>query len=371
MSFPTTELGNLVRIRTGKIDANRSFSEGLYPFFTCAAQPLRIAEHSFDCECVLVAGNGAFNVRYYDGKFDASQRTYIIESQNKDILDVRYLFHFMAGYVRTLRHLSLGAGVKYIKRSNLADAKIPLPSVREQRHIVGILDKMEFISGRRQQGFVALDRLAQTTFLEMFGCPAGNPKGWEKRRLAELVSRDDVINYGVVRPGESVDDGVPLVRAADLVEGRVDHQHLRRISPAIDSAHARSRLNGDELLVGCVGAVGVIALASPREKGFNIARAVARFRVDECVDRVFLAGQLRTAAVQAYFRKEVRTGGPPTLNIQKIAGTPVIFPPLALQRAFASRLTAIEAMRARFTASAQLSASMASALRIRMFRGAL
>ena len=74
-------LGDLVRIRTGKLDANASVDNGKYPFFTCSKQPLRIDSYSYDCECVLVAGNGELNVKYYDGKFDAYQRTYIIESK--------------------------------------------------------------------------------------------------------------------------------------------------------------------------------------------------------------------------------------------------------------------------------------------------
>ena len=64
-------LGDYVRIRTGKLDANASSEKGQYPFFTCAIEPLRIDSYSYDCECVLVAGNGDLNVKYYNGKFDA------------------------------------------------------------------------------------------------------------------------------------------------------------------------------------------------------------------------------------------------------------------------------------------------------------
>src|SRR5207245_8736174 len=91
-------LGDYVRIRTGKLDANANTPDGAYPFFTCSQQPLRISSFSYDCECVLVAGNGDLNVKYYAGKFDAYQRTYIIESLEKLKLDVRYLFHFMSTY---------------------------------------------------------------------------------------------------------------------------------------------------------------------------------------------------------------------------------------------------------------------------------
>ena len=63
-------LGDLTKIKTGKLDANASSPDGKYPFFTCAIEPLRIDSYSYDCECVLVAGNGDLNVKYYNGIFE-------------------------------------------------------------------------------------------------------------------------------------------------------------------------------------------------------------------------------------------------------------------------------------------------------------
>src|SRR5215216_6637821 len=108
-------LGDFVNVKTGKLDANASSSNGEYPFFTCSKQPLRIESFSYDCECVLVAGNGDLNVKYYNGKFDAYQRTYLLESADKQALDVSYLFYFMTVYVEQLRSMSVGGVIKYIK----------------------------------------------------------------------------------------------------------------------------------------------------------------------------------------------------------------------------------------------------------------
>lgn len=88
-------LGDYVSIKTGRLDANAASENGKFPFFTCSVEPLKIDKYSYDCECVLVAGNGDLNVKYYYGKFDAYQRTYIIESRNKNILSVKYLYFFL------------------------------------------------------------------------------------------------------------------------------------------------------------------------------------------------------------------------------------------------------------------------------------
>ena len=59
------KIGDITKIRTGKLDANASSVDGVYPFFTCSKEPLRISTYSYDCECVLFAGNGDLNVKYY------------------------------------------------------------------------------------------------------------------------------------------------------------------------------------------------------------------------------------------------------------------------------------------------------------------
>ena len=107
------KLGTLVNIKTGKLDVNASSQDGEYPFFTCSVQPLKISSYSYDCECVLVAGNGDLNVKYYNGKFDAYQRTYIIESIDKNELYVKYLYYFMSKYIDVLRAKSIGGVIKY------------------------------------------------------------------------------------------------------------------------------------------------------------------------------------------------------------------------------------------------------------------
>lgn len=140
-------LGDLTRIRTGKLDANANVDKGRYPFFTCSREPLKIDSYSFDCECVLVAGNGELNVKYYDGKFDAYQRTYIIESKDKGIVKVPYIYRFLINYVKDLQDQAIGGIIKYIKMENLTNAQIIVPSVEEQDKLLSFVaqsDKSKF-----------------------------------------------------------------------------------------------------------------------------------------------------------------------------------------------------------------------------------
>jgi type I restriction enzyme, S subunit len=198
------KLGNYIKIRTGKLDANASSPDGEYPFFTCSKKPLRISSYSYDCRCVLVAGNGDLNVKYYEGKFNAYQRTYIIESRDESVLDIRYLYWFLYKYVEKLRKLSIGGVIKYIKINNLTDPVIPLPPLKEQKRIIKILDKADTLRQKRKQSIKELDDYLRSVFLEMFGDPVKNSKNIQKAKIKEMgkVStgntppRGDAENYG-------------------------------------------------------------------------------------------------------------------------------------------------------------------------------
>lgn len=183
------KLGKFVRIKTGKLDANASSSDGKYPFFTCSKEPLKISSYSYDCRCVLVAGNGELNVKYYDGKFDAYQRTYIIESNDELFLNTRYLYWFLSKYVEKLRELAIGGVIKYIKLNNLTEPTISLPSIEDQKRIVKILDEADAVRQKRKQAIELLDDYLKSVFLEMFGDPVKNPKKWEVSRLEHLIKK--------------------------------------------------------------------------------------------------------------------------------------------------------------------------------------
>ena len=184
------KIGELTKIKTGKLDANAASEDGQYPFFTCSKEPLRISTYSYDCECVLVAGNGDLNVKYYNGKFDAYQRTYIIEDNSSGKLYMPYLYYFMEGYIEELRKQAIGGVIKYIKLGNLTDAFIELPSVDEQKSIVEILVKAKGILEKRNDELNALDDLIKARFVELFGDLKSNNKGWKIVNFKECADID-------------------------------------------------------------------------------------------------------------------------------------------------------------------------------------
>ena len=187
------KVGDITKIKTGKLDANASSVDGKYPFFTCSKEPLRINTYSYDCECVLVAGNGDLNVKYYNGKFDAYQRTYIIENDSDGLLYMPYLYYFLEGYIEELRKQSIGGVIKYIKLGNLTDAMIELPTIEKQKYIVNLLRISSELINLRKKTINKLDKLIKARFVEMFGDPLLNDRGWPCKRIGDLF---EVISRG-------------------------------------------------------------------------------------------------------------------------------------------------------------------------------
>lgn len=325
-------------------------------------------------DVVICEGGEAGRAAIWDGRIPGMKfQKAIHRVRPTERLDARFLVHRLLADYQSGRLVDYytGATIKHLTGQDLARYRFPLPPIGEQRRIAAILNQADALRAKRREALAQLDSLTQSIFIQMFGDPSVNPRRWPTKALAELVAEDDTINYGVVQPGDDVDQGVPLIRVGDLIDGRVRHAFLKRIDASIEAAYRRSRLRGDEILVSCVGSIGVVALVSAVEKGFNIARAVARVRLTGNSSRMFVATHLQSESVQRYFTRELRTVSQPTLNIKQLAETRLMCPPLELQLEFQARLEVLEAARrAQVAASSMLDALFAS-IQQRAFDGSL
>lgn len=294
-------LGDYVRIRTGKLDANASSENGQYPFFTCAVEPLKIDTYSYDCECVLVAGNGDLNVKYYNGKFDAYQRTYIIESNDNSVLSVPYLYCFLDKYVETLRQQAIGGVIKYIKLGNLTEADIPIPSIAEQGKIVENLSKLNELIALRKEQLAKLDQLVKSRFVELI--QSNNPR---YVKLKDVVEEGRIITYGIVKPGEHTEGGVPIIKVKDFPNGTILMNDMLLASPEIESKYERSRVKEGDLLFSIRGSVGRTAFVPKSLIGANITQDTARVSVGTDFNPHYIRAALEFDSVQKEINEHVR-----------------------------------------------------------------
>ena len=297
----------------------------------------------------------------------------ILRPTNGD-LDHRYLFRWFSSdsiqnIVRSLGNQT--TNISNLNHKRALNLTIPLPPLAEQKRIAAILDAADALRAKRREALAQLDTLLQSTFLDMFGDPVTNPKGWDRTELGSLIEAGDKINYGVVQPGDDWPNGKPLIRVGDFVGGELDTTCVKLIDPKIEKKYERSRLNGRELLVSCVGSIGTVCKVPNHAKDFNIARAVARVPLKERISRDFMIQCLRSEAVQRYFLKETRTVSQPTLNISLIKNAPVIQPPEDLQHHFASVVGVIEEQKTDQRAHRTELDALFASLQSRAFRGDL
>lgn len=345
MSAEKQRLGNLVNIKTGKLDANASSPNGVYPFFTCSRDPLKIDKFSYDCECVLVAGNGDLNVKYYQGKFDAYQRTYIIESKDKKKLDVRYLYYFLDTYLETLRIQSIGGVIKYIKLENLSDAQIPLPPLPIQKRIAEILDAADALRKKDQELLKKYDELAQAIFIDMFGDPVKNEKGWE---IDVANNHMDVLSgYAFKSEQYSKDkNNISLCGGLIIMPWGIEWDKANRWSIESSKGLEKFFLKEDDIVMAMdrpwISTGFKIAMIKKEDVPSLLVQRTARIRAKD-INQFFLYFLFKHSSFEKHVSLTETTV--PHISPNDIRSFEIIVPPIKLQNQYAENIKGIEAQK--------------------------
>ena len=162
------KLGDICQITTGKLDANAQVDNGIYPFFTCAEQPFKIDNFAFDTEALLISGNGANlgYINYYKGKFNAYQRTYVLDLFSENIQYIKWALKVLLPKRIAIEKSS--SNTPYIVLSTLTDLRLPIPNKSNQCHIAKLMQSLE----RKLSSQIALNgsynKLKQYLLRQMF-----------------------------------------------------------------------------------------------------------------------------------------------------------------------------------------------------------
>lgn len=325
------KIGDYVKIRTGKLDANAAVENGKYPFFTCAIEPLAIDTFSYECECVLVAGNGDLNVKYYNGKFEAYQRTYIIESLDKNKLSVPYLYRFFETYIETLREQSIGGVIKYIKLENLTGARLYVPLLNEQREIVEKISVVDRVLKDRKYQLELLNELVKVRFVEMFGDPVINSFHLPEATLPELGELGRGVSKHRPRNAPELLNGLhPLIQTGEVAAADIYITSYENTYSELGLQQSKM-WNEGTLCITIAANIAKTAIL-----GFDACfpDSVVGFNANEKANNIFI--HYWFSFFQAILEAQAPESAQKNINLKILSELKIIVPPIKLQNQFAA-----------------------------------
>jgi len=255
-----------------------------------------------------------------------------------------------------------------------ANAEIPLPPLPEQRRIAAILDKANALLAKRRMGVEQLAGLAQSIFLEMFGDPIANQRGWVIATIGELDIHIGDGNYASKYPSsdEFVEAGVPFIRANNLRNLTVVADDLRFISALKHHELQKGHLVEGDVLITTRGDIGNVAVVPRSFNDANINAQIVLLRPNRTrLDSRYLAYLLSLPQMKARLNSFQTGVALKQLPIRSLVRVPVPIPPVELQREFAHRVSMVERLKGACSVAESVFNALLKNLQHQAFSGAL
>jgi type I restriction enzyme, S subunit len=269
------------------------------------------------------------------GKTFVFQRHIAHLKPRHDLIDATYLSQMLETppVRRQADKLARGVAQKTVTLSSLREFEIPLPPLDKQKRIAAILDKADLLRQKRRQATALLDSLTQSIFLEMFGDPVSNPKGWPKTTIGELGVD---LTYGPRFYNEQyAEDGIPIVRITDLSStGELDYSAMPRLRVSDDDLHEVRCQPGDILFARTGATVGKSALIGEHDPVSIPGAYFIRMRFPADVLPAYAWAAIRQPTIQKIIFEGSRQSAQQNFSGPGLRRLPFTLPAIDAQRRF-------------------------------------
>jgi type I restriction enzyme S subunit len=289
---------------------------------------------------LLIGMDGEFNcARWKGGKALLNQRVCRVIASSKN-LDDQYLFYFLPRPLKQIEAKSNFVTVKHLSVKQIQAIKIPLPPLEEQRRIAAILDKADGVRRKRKEAIRLTEELLRSTFLEMFGDPVTNPKGWRKISLGELLA--EPLQNGAYFPKEryvEAPDGVEMVHMSDAFYNFVERGQLKRVQVTSEEFEKYKLIPNDVLIarrsLNYEGSAKP-CLISEADQPLIFESSLIRVRLNaEVIDSFFFFSyMLEPRARSAYVFPNVTKSTISGINQAGLRRISVLVPPMSNQKKY-------------------------------------
>lgn len=339
------KLEAIASVVTGKKDANYSSEDGEYTFFTCAGEPIRCEGFSFEGESLILPGNGANvgQVFYYNGKFEAYQRTYVLQAKAGNI-DLKYLYYQMLfAWNDANKDKQFGSATNYIKMGNFTNYDVPLPPLPEQQRIVeqieSLFSKLDEANEKAQE---VIDRNETNIEAILYNAFSGKltqywrkengvDYNWEKSTLSKIVSG---LKYGSSEKSDYNNNGTPVLRIPNIGEGVIDFSDLKYMQGELGNSY-HEVFENDILIIRSNGSrdlVGKCAIVPALERRYAYASFLIRIKASDKVLPKYLVRYINSSMARGQlFAKAKSSSGIHNINSKELGSIRIDVPTIEEQ----------------------------------------
>ncbi|MGE5475156.1 MAG: restriction endonuclease subunit S [Bacteroidales bacterium] len=292
-------------------------------------------------------------------------------------LDGRFLFYLIwnpAFRAKAEGRMTGSAGQKRVPADFLRDLSFKCPPLDEQRRIAAILDKADAIRRKRQQALALADDFLRSAFLEMFGDPVTNPKGWPEVALEDIATINSGLTKGRNLAGRDV-VSLPYMRVANVQDGHLNLSDIKTIDLAADEVSRFLLHPGDILLTegGDPDKLGRGAVWNGEIENCVHQNHIFRVTCDRTkASPDFVSAQIGSQRGKKYFlRSAKQTTGIATINKTQLKAFPLLLPPLDVQRGYKTIVRKVEDWKQHLVTLTLQSEALFASLSQRAFRGEL
>ncbi|HGP3418890.1 TPA: restriction endonuclease subunit S [Acinetobacter baumannii] len=286
----------------------------------------------------------------------------------EELVDKHYLRYALNSLiVQIIDQAHGGVGLKHITKGKLEEVQIPLPPLPEQRRIVSILDKADELRQKRQQAIEKLDRLLQATFIDMFGDPVSNSKGWDSSTLGEQCE----VGTGSTPSRQNAEyfvGNIPWVKSTEVDWGTITDTSEKISKDGKNSARLKMYPKGSIILAlygqgitrGKSALLGIEA---------TLNQACAALITKGSVNNYFVFSFLRFSYEN--LRNQARGGNQENLNLNIVKSFPIYLPPIELQEKWSKIALSIEDQKQKLYKQLDIQNQLFSSLQNQAFSGTL
>lgn len=268
-------------------------------------------------------------------------------------IKAEYLYYFFIANKEKIVSMGVGGAQPNISATILKEIKIPLSSLEKQISIVNLLDKAQELINKRKEQIEALDELVKSKFIEMFGDPINNPRGWEVKKLKDISTK--ILSGNTPKGGSEVyvDSGIMFFRSQNVWKNKLVLDDIAYIDKDTHNKMLKSSLKHRDILITKTGRIntensslGRAAMYLGEDDNANINGHVYLIRLKEEILNEFILFILTSKEYRGYIRS-VCVGGidKRQLNKEHIEDFPIIFPPIEQQKRFVTYVKQVDKLK--------------------------